>query len=127
VLFFQLPILIALYQVFLRGLSGAAFDNHLFLGLIDLGRKNLPMALVASAAQYFQGKLMFQKGKDPNDPMIASGKMFMVIGPFLTGIVLASLPSALGLYWIVSTAFSIIQQVYINKKLNEDERSLRKT
>jgi len=127
VLFIQLPILIALYQVFLKGLSGATFDNPFFLSLIDLGKRNLPMALVAATAQYFQGRLTFQKNKIPNDPMVASGKMLMVIGPFLTWVILVNLPSALALYWIISTAFSIIQQIYINKKLSQDEGSFRKT
>jgi membrane protein insertase Oxa1/YidC/SpoIIIJ len=39
------------------------------------------------------------------------------VGPLLTVLVLSALPSALGLYWITSTVFSIAQQVYINKKL----------
>ena len=39
-LIIQLPVLIALYQVFLNGLSSAVFDNYKFLSLINLNQKN---------------------------------------------------------------------------------------
>ncbi len=39
------------------------------------------------------------------------------LGPFLTLMVLMNLPSALSLYWFISSLVSIGQQIYINKKL----------
>ena len=39
------------------------------------------------------------------------------VGPVISIIVFMNLPSALSLYWTVSTIFSIGQQLYINKKL----------
>jgi YidC/Oxa1 family membrane protein insertase len=122
-LFIQLPIIIALYQVFWRELSNSTFDNHLFLGLINLGERSLVMAFLAAVFQYFQGKLSLlppqktDSSANANLPAASVGKTMVFVGPLLTVLVLSALPSALGLYWITSTVFSIAQQVYINKKL----------
>ena len=53
----QLPILIALYQVFMKGLVGPDFLDLNFLGLIDLSKKSAIIVGLAAVAQYFQGKL----------------------------------------------------------------------
>lgn len=112
----QLPILIALYQVFL---SPPANLNSAFLGLIDLKGGNLMIVAVAAVAQYVQGKLSLPKAKtgQENDPSFKMAKNMVFLGPLLTVAVLYSLPSAVGLYWLATTAFSIGQQVFINKKL----------
>lgn len=41
-------------------------------------------------------------------------KQMLFMMPFMTGMIAWSLPAGLGLYWIVSTVFTIIQQVYIS-------------
>lgn len=108
----QLPVLIALYQVFVRGLTDSAFDNLNFLGLINLGEKDLILVVLAAIFQYFQTKMTL-----PSDNKNAAGKIMFWIGPVLTIVVLINLPSALALYWLVSVIFSIGQQFFINKKL----------
>lgn len=85
-LLIQLPILIALYQVFFAGLStnpdtGLLNPNQVsnlynglqtiydhtpiqttFLGFVDLAKKgNIPLALLAGASQYFQSRMMTRK------------------------------------------------------------------
>lgn len=114
----QLPILIAIYQVFIKGLTNSAFDNLFFLGLINLGEKNLALVIIAAALQYFQTKISLPSQKDgkSTNPFASAGKMMLWLGPGLTVVILASLPSALALYWTVSVIFSIGQQVFINKK-----------
>lgn len=122
-LLIQLPILIALYQVFLRELNSSAFASPYFFNLINLSQKSLVMAAIAALLQYFQAKLALAPNQQANtnnqNPMASMGKTMAYIGPFLTLVILASLPSALGLYWSVSGAFSVAQQIYINKKLKE--------
>lgn len=108
----QLPVLIALYQVFITGLTNSAFDNLNFLGLINLGEKNLGLVIFAALLQYFQTKLAMPPGGGN-----AAGKVMLWLGPILTIVILANLPSALGLYWAVSVVFSLGQQIFINKKL----------
>lgn len=132
----QLPVLIALYQVFLKGFSPDAlkdlysffsfsgFSSNLFLGFVDLAKTNLFIALVAAAAQYFQGKLAMAKSNKPAaelSPMERMSRQMLYMGPILTFVFLyfLHLPSAVGLYWLTTSAFSVIQQVIINKKIDK--------
>jgi len=122
-LIIQLPILIALYRVFLTGLSNAVFDNYNFLSLINLNEKSIAIVVLATLAQYFQGKLMLPKtgaGQATTDKANkANQAMLLYVGPALTLIILINLPSALGLYWLVSSLFSLGQQLFINKALEK--------
>lgn len=118
----QLPILIALYQVFMKGLVGPDFLDLNFLGLIDLSKKSAIIVGLAAVAQYFQGKLSIIKSeklfKDLT-PMERMGRQMIYLGPILTIIFLYffNLPSAVGLYWLTTSLFSVIQQIIINKRL----------
>lgn len=108
----QLPVFIALFKIF--GHEALLFPSKTLLGLFDLGLKSIPIAIVAALLQYFQVKISLPK-QSPGDPAAAVGKIAVYLGPTLTLMVLFNLPSALGLYWTVSNAFSLLQQVYINK------------
>ena len=117
----QLPILIALYQVFMKGLVGPDFLDLNFLGLIDLSKKSAIIVGLAAVAQYFQGKLSIISAKSGKDltPMERMGRQMIYLGPILTIIFLYffNLPSAVGLYWLTTSLFSVIQQIIINKRL----------
>ncbi|MCP6720110.1 MAG: YidC/Oxa1 family membrane protein insertase [Patescibacteria group bacterium] len=122
-LLLQLPILIALYQVFLRELTTDVFSNLTFLGLINLGEKSLVLAIIAAALQYAHGKLSIPshpKTKDAGQ-LASVGRMMIVMGPALTFIILVNFPAALGVYWATSTLFSLGQQVIINRRLPKIE------
>ncbi len=111
-LIIQLPILIALYRVFLTGLSNnALFDNYQFLGLINLNQKSFLLVTLAVLVQYFQGRLMMPGSNNKVN------QTMLYLGPVLTLIILINLPAALGLYWLISSLFSLGQQVLINKSL----------
>ena len=128
----QLPILIALYRVFWNGLkpeellnlygfvANPGAINAMFFGLMDLSKPNLLFAIVAGLLQFFQTKMLLPpvdasqpKSKDVS---VIMQKQMVYLFPFITVIILLKLPSALGLYWIVSGAFSIVQQYFIFKK-----------
>jgi YidC/Oxa1 family membrane protein insertase len=47
-----------------------------------------------------------------------------LISPIMTGIITFTVPAGLGLYWIVSNAFQIVQQFLINKFINKKNSSL---
>lgn len=114
VILIQLPILIALYQVFLGDFSNV---HTLFLGLMDLRNPSILMVGLAALAQYYQGKITLPKtepGKELSAPE-KMGRQMVYLGPVLTGIVLFSLPAAVGIYWLTTSLFSIGQQIYINK------------
>ncbi|OGY61982.1 MAG: hypothetical protein A2745_01100 [Candidatus Harrisonbacteria bacterium RIFCSPHIGHO2_01_FULL_44_13] len=130
-LFLQLPILIALYKVFLNGFTeidvGSLYSfiprisqiDSSFLGLINLGEKSIFIVILAAVSQYFQGKLSLpkiEKGKElPKAAQI--GRQMVFIGPILTVVILFSLPAAVGLYWLTTSVFSIGQQIVINRKI----------
>jgi YidC/Oxa1 family membrane protein insertase len=120
-LLIQLPIFIALFQIFSRELSNVAFDSSTFFGLINLSERSILLAVIAAGLQYIQGKMALSasSGTEKGNPAASIGKTMVVVGPALTLVILFSLPSALGMYWVVSTIFSIGQQVYINKKIRE--------
>jgi YidC/Oxa1 family membrane protein insertase len=133
-LLIQLPILIALYRIFLNGFSVEALNNlysfvsspnslnYLFLGIIDLNKRNIFIVAAAALVQYLQGKLSAIKINKPLKDLTAIERMsrqMIYLGPILTILFLYffNLPSAVGLYWLTTSAFSVIQQVIINKQI----------
>ncbi len=133
----QIPILIALYRVFWSGLNPEELSNlyqfvlnpgqlnPFFLGIIDLSKPNIFLAILAGLTQYFQSKMLIPKisknnPKKEGDFSEIMQKQMVYFLPGFTIIILLGLPSALGLYWAVSGVFSIIQQYFILKQNNEN-------
>jgi len=130
----QLPIIIALYWVFLAGFDNESLDslysfipdpgtiNHIFLGFIDLSKQNLYLALIAGVLQFYQSKMLLdeQKKNQPNinknDISHSMSKQMTYVMPFITVIIAYTLHSGLALYWATTTLFSIIQQWIVFKK-----------
>lgn len=129
-LLFQLPILIALFRIF-QGDFGAEQIKYLytitpkpenifttFLGIINLSEPNIFFAILAGISLFFQIKIsapkIKSKKKDDLQHIIQKQMQFMM--PIFTVFILLKLPSALGLYWIVSTLFAIGQHYIIEKK-----------
>ena len=134
-LLIQLPVLIAIYQVFLHGFSPEVFDRlysfipkpnefHAnLLGLLDLQKPSILMVSLSAIAQYLQGYLTLprvEKGKVLSTAE-AITKQMVYLGPVITVVILVNLPAAIGLYWLVTSVFSVVQQIYINKTLNIKE------
>ena len=134
-LLIQLPILLALYQVFWRGFQAEQLGflysfvpspggiDPMFLGLINLTQPNIVFAILAGIFQFFQSKMMMpqmkkqQRGSDQMAQFSgAMQKQMVYLLPVFTVFILWKLPAAIGLYWLVTTLFSIIQQYLIYKK-----------
>lgn len=131
----QFPIIIALYQIFLNSLkpnflSGLyrvvvapqPLHNSLF-GLINLGEKSILIVVLAATAQYFQSRLALPKlepGQKPSQ-MEKMSRQMVFMGPAITLVIFYNLPAAIGLYWFVTSLFSIFQQIIVNKKLAKEE------
>ena len=134
-LLIQLPILIALYQVFWRGLQPEQLSqlysfvpnpgaiHPLFLGIMNLAQPSLILAVLASISQFFQTKMVTPKTpkvkKDQGQMAQFSGmmqKQMLYFFPIFTVLILLRLPAAIGLYWIVTTLFSILQQYLVFAK-----------
>ena len=91
------------------------------------------MAL-AAVFQYLQSKLLFTINKNNKTAskkpakgqaamMEAMGKNMIILGPVFTLLILSQFPSAVALYWMTTSVFSVIQQVIINRQLEKHERS----
>jgi YidC/Oxa1 family membrane protein insertase len=132
-LLFQLPILIALYQVFLRGLQPESLSQSLysfvshpgiinfsFLGLINLAESNIFLALLAGIFQFYQLKISTaQKGiikKEATGFSKTMQQQMLYFFPIFTVFIIWKLGSVIGLYWIVSILFSIGEQYIVRKK-----------
>lgn len=132
----QLPILIALFRVFIN-LKDTALNglysfvpnpgtiNSSFLGLVDLSQPHFGLAFLAGLFQYFQSRLAFSKKgsaalmqsqKGLSQVMTTQMIYFM---PVLTVLIAMRLPAALALYWAASTLFAVGQELYLHKFITE--------
>lgn len=138
----QLPIIIALYQVFLAGFDDGSLSslysfipnpgalNHSFLGFLDLSlKKNIILAVLAGALQFYQSKMMLDEQKklqttsSSNDFSTNMSKQMTYTMPVVTVVVSYTLPAGLALYWAVTNLISIIQQKQV---LSKKEVELKK-
>jgi YidC/Oxa1 family membrane protein insertase len=130
-LILQLPILIALYQIFFNILKPDVFQalysfvdapgalNTNFLGLINLAVPNTIMVGLSAIGQYFQVKTALPK-HDEHYQLSSQEKMnrnMAFIAPLVTLFIFMKLPAAISLYWLTTSLFSIIQQEIIQRKL----------
>lgn len=105
--------------------------NPMFLGMVDLAKPSYVLAILAAAAQFFQTKSLMDKKKNlaeakpkkeekPGEPDLAQmmNKQMLYVGPVLTLFIGFKFAAGLALYWLVSTLFSLIQQIYIGRKEN---------
>lgn len=114
--------------------------DFIFLGVIDLGLSGLDqingnwlamiggaaIILGAGVAQFFQMKMVLAKKKTKKEkkkkqePAIEMAekmqKQMIYFFPIFTVVILLKLPLAMGLYWLTTAVFSIIQQHIIFKK-----------
>lgn len=125
----QLPLLIALYKVFILGLGSHDLQQYLypfiknpgiinpnFLGFLNLSHPNIVMGILAGVAQFIQSKMMIpppSKSNDATANALAIQTVYLL--PLLTVFISLKLPAGLPLYWLVTTLFAIGQQYYIMK------------
>lgn len=131
-LLLQLPILIALYQVFIQSLNGQTLVglysfvtrpeniNPIFFNLIDLSKPNVFMGVVAGILQYIQGRMSMPKqaSTDGMAKMLATQTLYVF--PAMTIILGMKFPAGLTWYWVVTTLFGIGQQYYILHKESKE-------
>jgi YidC/Oxa1 family membrane protein insertase len=93
-------------------ISGKATFHPSLLGLVELTKPNVVLALLAGLAQFIQTKQI-----TPNHPTGDSQAQVMkgmtYLFPALTFFVGLSLPSALPLYWTTASAVAILQQYLV--------------
>jgi len=145
VILIQLPVIFALYFVIYKGLS---LDTNLvypflskptlihtnFLGLIEINSKNLFLAIVAGVTQFIQGYLaspITSKVEITKDtPNSKEAKSFQdelsgsmqtnvkYILPIFIVFIAWRISAAVALYFVISNIFTIVQEWYIRKTLD---------
>lgn len=136
----QIPILIALYRVFLKGFDPNSLSalysfihnpgslNPLSLGLINLSAPNRILAILAGLSQFWQAKMTVPKNNNlPGAPKNSDEYMAQAISkqtlyflPLFTVLISWRLPAGLALYWVVTTLFTIFQQYAIMRTSKDD-------
>ncbi len=139
-LLLQLPILIAIFQVFSRGLQESQLSilypfvrnpeaiNPLFLGIVNLSAPSLVFAALAGVLQFLQMHIGMSSSspasKNPGAALAQKHIMPIFFSAFTISI-LARLPAAIGVYWIATSVFSIAQQWYLGRKMKNKNANLK--
>lgn len=132
----QLPIIFALYRVFLNGFDFSTAENLYsfislpevaninFLGAFDLAEKSLFLALLAGITQYFQINLAVKRNPEvKNDGSMQSNitgmmnKQMKYFMPMFVAVISYQISGAIALYWAVNNIFTAVQEVVINNKM----------
>ena len=119
-IFIQLPILIALYQIFWKSLSVLPVTvNTVFLGFIPLTEASVGMAAFAAISQFWQAKLAIvpKQNTDNKQPDMASmmQKQMLYVFPVIIFMIAYKLPAAVSLYWTFMNIFAILHEAYVRR------------
>ncbi len=134
-LLIQLPVFLALYWVLGAGIhsqdlnmlypfvSNPGAINSVAFGFLDLAKPSVVIAILAGAAQYWQGaqlvtkkpQVQGQQSKDESFTAIMNTQMKYML-PVITIVVGIKLPAGLTLYWLLSTLLYAVQQFVILRK-----------
>ena len=133
----QIPIIFALYYVFFKGInfeSGLLYSfihipeqvNMIFLGILDISKKSLVLAILAGISQYLQAHFMPKpapslnagnSSKSFSESFTKSMQMQMkYVFPFVVAFIAYSISGAVALYWIISNLFMVGQQIYVRRE-----------
>lgn len=136
----QIPIIIALYlsvysgggvalpeinlEVLYAWVPVPAMASMLFVGLIDIAGRSLPLALLAGVTQFFQARFAMpapperEPGAEPNfkdDFQRTMHAQMRYVLPVVIFFVAYTISAAIALYFVVSNLFSIAQEFYVRR------------
>jgi len=130
-LLIQLPILIGLYQVFWRGITN--FDpsllyqflpavesfNPVSFGVFDLTGRSATLSVAAGVSQFLQSRFLPGAGAAGGGSDFSRALHWQTTYalPVIIAVISWSLPSALAFYWTVLNLLAIVQQLWIQKRL----------
>jgi len=143
-LFIQLPIIIALYRIFYStGFSTVHTEllygwvpippvvSTMFLGLLDVSKKSIILALLAALSQYLQISISVPKPAARKEGSSKFGEDFArnmqlqmkYVFPVMIFFISWNLAGALAIYWITSNLFMIAQELYIRKQIQRENQA----
>ncbi|HBD24716.1 MAG: hypothetical protein A2566_03255 [Candidatus Zambryskibacteria bacterium RIFOXYD1_FULL_40_13] len=138
ILLIQLPILIGLYQVFIKSglpkintailysfIGTPDVINMMFLGIINISEKSMALALIAGITTYFQ--ISYTAGTQTNQATGTQGDIARAMAvqmkyffPVLMTFIAYTISSAIAIYLITSNIFALGQEIYIKKKYHKE-------
>lgn len=139
----QLPIVLALYRVFIAGLDTKSlvhlyswFPNApeqlhttflAFLGnshlVVDLTSRNIYLAILAGLAQLAQTIITMRRTPKTNKTNTMANQLLFIF-PIMTFGLALTLPSALSLYWAATTLIMTLEQLWVFAILDRQERKV---
>ncbi len=136
----QIPVLLALYFVFLKGglpdinteilysfVKVPEFVSMNFLGILDITQKSLFLALLAGVTQFIQAKVATpvlaprKEGENSfkDDFQRSLNTQVKYVFPVIIGVISINFPAALPLYWSTRNIFMTLQELYVKKNLKK--------
>lgn len=132
----QIPIFLALYFVFSKGLVSDPNSLYSFLsfpevlhneafGVLDVTKRSVVIALLTGVSAYVLARRQTStmvSTKQPHEETFQDHFMksmrvqLLYVLPVIIGVSAFVLPAALGLYWTTSNLLGILQDVYIKRK-----------
>jgi YidC/Oxa1 family membrane protein insertase len=142
-LIIQLPIIFALYFIFLRG-GFPTIDTSIlysfisvpenisisFLGLIVMTEKSIILSLLTGITQFIQSRLTLPVSKEKKplkertfgDDLAHSMQLQMrYVLPVIITFISYSLSAMIALYWVTSNIFTILQELFLRHKWKKDD------
>jgi YidC/Oxa1 family membrane protein insertase len=138
-LFIQLPIIFALYKIFMSSglpevkesllysfVSVPSIDMN-FLGIVDIGSKSIILAIIAAVAQYLQlhFSLSASKPVKSDDPAMDMAQNMMknmkYIFPIMVFFISYKIAAVVALYWTISSLFTLGQEIVVRKHLRNHQ------
>ena len=138
VIIVQIPIIFALYQIFLNFPEVnsallysfvAAPDriNTTFLGFLDLTAKNAAIAFFAAVSTFFQFQISMKgqaqpKGNSFGDNLTRSMQTQMkYFFPVIVFFISYKISGVIALYWLTTNLFSIAQELFVRKNIKTNQ------
>ena len=137
----QIPVLLALYFVFLKAglpeinanllysfVSTPSQVSMSFLGLLDITQKSILLAIIAGITQFIQARVAIPKSL-PKTEGVSSFKddfqrslntQVKYVFPVIITFISIGLPAALPLYWSTRNVFVTIQEIYVKKTIRKN-------
>lgn len=115
----------------LIGYSEPIIHVHKFLGGLNILNKpvengnyfsiGILIPLLAMGFQFLQTRLSMAKASkaDADNPAMSSMKMMNIFFPIMSGVICIAIPIGVGIYWIISSVVTIIQQFFINRYMEK--------
>lgn len=134
VIIIQIPLILALYQIFLHFpevnatllysfVTAPAHINTIFLGFLDITAKSRGLAFLAAVSTFFQFKISMQgqvppKGNSFGENLTRSMQTQMkYFFPVIVFFISYSISGVIALYWLTTNLFSIGQEFFVRRKI----------